>query len=229
MSLRNLTLFLVLIVSIKTLAVTTADEAKAQRATWQKQREQAAQALVEFKSAYTAQVQALENCAKAKSCNEGNIKTLTAERVKSLAGIDAKAREVADLDRRIVEINRNINIADSEARVNHMIESQGIRLDISQLNNEIADQKLKWTQFENKVDREATGIYMQNKILGLLNSQVMCKATARCLTKEKQVVDKEGLKEIFPQMDSSNVLNGEFYHSRALEQRNLTSPKNGIK
>ncbi|MEZ0391471.1 MAG: hypothetical protein ACAH59_04600 [Pseudobdellovibrionaceae bacterium] len=192
---------------------------------WQAARKEYAQQAKSAESYLKMTQAAFEGCQKQDSCNENTINDLKGRMAKHENTISVMGTGIKHLDEQIAKTQQEYEQSKSESRVNSLLATHGVRANVAQLRADIKDQQILAGKIENQIDREATGIYLQNKIYALLNSQVICSATARCGTKEKMVIDKNRMKEIFPDHDPSDILTGDFYHERALKSKeSLSTP-----
>ncbi|MCH2535266.1 MAG: hypothetical protein MK008_12550 [Bdellovibrionales bacterium] len=102
-----------------------------------------------------------------------------------------------------IERKRTAVLADKAAagvqKLTELVQINGIDINVSQLMSETNNIDLMLDEIEREMEMNAVGLYVQDKIGQLLNSQVICAARKRCLTKGKDEIKASTIqKELFP-------------------------------
>lgn len=222
---KSFALILSLFLIQPALAERAADSASlAQIRKFQESRDAYAKKIADFDKEITALEKSIAQC---KQCPQEAIVEM--QRVINVKNneVEALRKGLVYADSQIANFQRSLDSRNEVEKIAMTTDALTLRMDVSGQRIQVAEQQNRITKAEADVDRMGTGIYVQNKILALLNSQVICSAAARCATKEKVVIDKNRLKEIFPAMDPDNVLDGDYYHTRGLQQKNSSQKPSG--
>lgn len=117
--------------------------------------------------------------------------------------------ELEQLQKKLETLNNQVDIkrtqvlaneaASGVERLTELIQLNAVDVNISQLMQETNNIDLTLDKIESEMEKNAIGMYVQDKIGQLLNSQVICAARKRCLTRGKDEIKASTIqKELFP-------------------------------
>lgn len=129
---------------------------------------------------------------------------------------------VAPTIQRVKRSEDSIDTLRKQIKVNY--EGVVLNTKLNKLNDDHADIKSQLNVIEKEMDNSKTGIYLQDKIGALLNSRLFCNAVQnKCLDKAKYVIEREGLKEIFPDITDDNSRSGKDQRERTYDKKTNTT------
>ncbi len=128
---------------------------------------------------------------------------------------------VAPTVQRVTRNEQSIDMLKKQIMVNY--EGVVLNTKLNKLNDDHADIKSQLNVIEKEMDNSKTGLYLQDKIGALLNSRLFCNAVKnKCLDTAKYVIEREGLKEIFPDISDDNSRSGKEQRDRTYDKKPTT-------
>ena len=117
-----------------------------------------------------------------------------------------------------------VNLANLNKKMGLVYEGVVINTKLTDLKWSQADLKSNLDIIEKEMDNSKTGVYLQDKLGALLNSHLFCDAVNKhCIAPSKFVVDRDNMKEIFPDVTESNARSGADQRSRTYDKKSKTT------